>query len=118
MFRPFVMNNEIYLVVATRKTVSNKLMPILISHQFHNTLYKLPIAIGYDELGVPVIDDLANMTHVLYVGSTNSGKSTGLISMILCLILTQKVSALNLIKLLFPLHKGGHSKPGEQRNML
>ncbi|MGN0650037.1 MAG: FtsK/SpoIIIE domain-containing protein, partial [Oscillospiraceae bacterium] len=97
VFRPFVMNNEIYLVVAMRKPVSNKLMPILTSPQFHNTLYKLPIAIGYDEFGVPVIDGLANMTHVLYVGSTNSGKSTGLISMILCLILTQKVSALNLI---------------------
>ena len=47
---------------------------------------KLPIALGEDIVGTPVITDLAKMPHLLIAGTTGSGKSVSLNAMI-CSIL-------------------------------
>lgn len=43
--------------------------------EFKSTKRKLPIAMGVDIFGEPVIEDLAEMPHLLVAGSTGSGKS-------------------------------------------
>ena len=48
----------------------------------------LPLALGMDIAGNPVIADLARMPHLLVAGTTGSGKSVGINGMILSLLYT------------------------------
>ena len=50
----------------------------------HNT--NLPVALGMDIAGAPIIVDLAKMPHLLVAGTTGSGKSVGINAMILSLL--------------------------------
>jgi len=45
------------------------------SDEWRNTKARIPIALGKDVYGHPIIADLAEMPHVLIAGSTGSGKS-------------------------------------------
>ena len=47
---------------------------------------KLALAVGKDNIGLPVVQDLAQIPHLLIAGSTGSGKSVGINTMI-CSIL-------------------------------
>lgn len=53
---------------------------------FRETSCRLPIALGEDIVGAPVITDLIRMPHLLIAGTTGSGKSVSLNAMI-CSIL-------------------------------
>ncbi len=63
-----------------RETVYLK--EILSSPDFKNTRYRLPIALGKDITGAPVITDLTKMPHLLVAGATGSGKSVSINTMI------------------------------------
>lgn len=56
------------------------------SSGFNNCAQKLPLMMGVDVIGKPVIDDLSKMPHLLVGGATGSGKSVGLHSMIISLL--------------------------------
>ena len=59
----------------------------VLDHQdFLQSKHRLPIALGEDNIGVPVLADLARMPHLLIAGTTGSGKSVSLNAMI-CSIL-------------------------------
>jgi S-DNA-T family DNA segregation ATPase FtsK/SpoIIIE len=45
------------------------------SDEWRNSKAKIPVALGKDVYGHPIIADLAEMPHVLIAGSTGSGKS-------------------------------------------
>ena len=53
---------------------------------WHRHPGKLPLALGKDIGGTPVIADLARMPHLLIAGTTGSGKSVGINTMILSLL--------------------------------
>lgn len=56
------------------------------SNEFKHSTAELPMALGHDIAGVPVIADLAKMPHLLIAGTTGSGKSVGINTMILSLL--------------------------------
>lgn len=56
------------------------------SREFTDTKAKLPMALGKDIGGQPVIADLAKMPHLLVAGTTGSGKSVGVNAMIVSLL--------------------------------
>ncbi|MFA6412459.1 MAG: DNA translocase FtsK, partial [Syntrophales bacterium] len=62
------------------------LRDVLDSDNFSESRIKLPIALGVDIMGSPVINDLTRMPHLLIAGTTGSGKSVSLNAMI-CSIL-------------------------------
>ncbi len=65
----------------------NVLFSDLINHEaFAATDKNLPLVLGVDVTGNPVIDDLVTMPHLLVAGSTGSGKSVGLNAMIMSLL--------------------------------
>lgn len=59
---------------------------VLDNEDFPGGKYRLPIALGEDTVGTPVIADLVRMPHLLIAGTTGSGKSVSLNAMI-CSIL-------------------------------
>ncbi len=62
------------------------LRSIFESVAFTNTNADLPITLGKTISGEPVVADLVRMPHLLIAGTTGSGKSVGVSSMILSLI--------------------------------
>ena len=62
------------------------LREVFVSAEFAESKGKLPLALGKDVTGTPVVSDLTTMPHLLVAGATGSGKSVGLNSMI-CSIL-------------------------------
>lgn len=59
---------------------------VLPTETFQNSSYALPICVGVNMHGEPVMKDLSKMPHLLVAGTTGSGKSVGLNSFILSLI--------------------------------
>jgi len=69
---------------AKRETVF--LRELLASSDYEATSTHLGLALGKDISGEPVISDLARMPHLLIAGTTGSGKSVGINTMILSLL--------------------------------
>jgi S-DNA-T family DNA segregation ATPase FtsK/SpoIIIE len=69
---------------ATRETVYFREM--IESQDFARTGFKLPICLGKTIGGEPVIAELAKMPHLLVAGTTGSGKSVAINTMILSLL--------------------------------
>ena len=69
---------------ARRETVY--LRELLASADYENTAARLTLALGKDIAGAPVIADLARMPHLLIAGTTGSGKSVAVNTMILSLL--------------------------------
>ena len=72
--------------IANKKPRLVYLREILISDEFHKASSKLTIAIGKDIKGNPVVGDLRDMPHLLIAGTTGSGKSVCLNSLILSIL--------------------------------
>ncbi|WP_299139145.1 DNA translocase FtsK [uncultured Tateyamaria sp.] len=62
------------------------LREILSSRDFGDSNQKLPLALGKDIGGDPVVANLAKMPHLLIAGTTGSGKSVAINTMILSLL--------------------------------
>jgi len=80
---------------ATRETVYFREM--IESQDFARTGFKLPICLGKTIGGEPVIAELAKMPHLLVAGTTGSGKSVAINTMILSLLYRLKPEQCRLI---------------------
>ncbi len=59
---------------------------LLESDEWKNSKARIPLALGKDVYGTPVISDLAEMPHILIAGSTGSGKSVCINSIVASLL--------------------------------
>ncbi|SEG82580.1 DNA translocase FtsK, partial [Bosea lathyri] len=80
---------------AKRETVF--LRELLASQDFDSTKHKLALCLGKTIGGEPVIVDLAKMPHLLVAGTTGSGKSVAINTMILSLLYRLKPEQCRLI---------------------
>ncbi len=62
------------------------LREILESNAYSRNTAALPISLGKDISGDPIVADLAKMPHLLIAGTTGSGKSVGINAMIMSLL--------------------------------
>lgn len=69
---------------ANRQMVSFK--ELVACEKFANSKAALPIILGKDIAGEPIVADLATMPHLLVAGTTGSGKSVGLNCILLSLL--------------------------------
>ena len=70
---------------------------LITSEAFASQAAQLPIILGKNISGEPVVADLAPMPHLLIAGTTGSGKSVGLNAMILSLLYRMTPDELRLI---------------------
>ena len=72
--------------VPNQATAVVKLKDILVSSEFKKRSSNLSVALGKDVSGKPWVVDLAKMPHLLIAGSTGSGKSVAINSLIISLL--------------------------------
>jgi S-DNA-T family DNA segregation ATPase FtsK/SpoIIIE len=73
-------------------TATVYLREIFASPDFGDSKGRLPLALGKDVTGGPVVADLASMPHLLVAGATGTGKSVGL-NVMICSILYKMTPA-------------------------
>ncbi len=78
--------NAIGIELPNAKREGVLLREILQSAEYEATEGRLALALGKDIAGAPVIADLARMPHLLVAGTTGSGKSVAINTMILSLL--------------------------------
>lgn len=83
---PIPGKNAVGIEVPNRKRVNVYLKEILQSSEFQNGKYKLPIALGIDIGGKPIIANLTELPHLLIAGATGSGKSVCINNIILSIL--------------------------------
>ncbi|MGV7220422.1 MAG: DNA translocase FtsK [Nitrospinales bacterium] len=73
------------------------LREILSSETFEENDSPIQLAVGKDNIGNPVVQDLASVPHLLIAGSTGSGKSVGINTMICSILLNATPDEVKLI---------------------
>jgi S-DNA-T family DNA segregation ATPase FtsK/SpoIIIE len=74
------------LEIPNREREMVSLSELIVSSIFSDAQSPLTLALGKDISGVPVVADLAKMPHVLVAGTTGSGKSVAINTMILSML--------------------------------
>lgn len=97
LFQPFRDGVSVFLAVSQKPVSENSLWKMLTSQAFRNSKAELPVALGYDLMGRMVFADLEKMPHAMYAGATRSGKSIGLICLIMSLICKHPVNEVNIV---------------------
>ena len=78
--------NVIGIELPNAKAEMVHLRELLASEAYERTAARLTLVLGKDIGGAPVIADLARMPHLLIAGTTGSGKSVGINTMILSIL--------------------------------
>ena len=78
--------NVIGIEIPNARRESVYLRELLASEAYERTTARLPLVLGKDISGAPVITDLGRMPHLLIAGTTGSGKSVAINTMILSLL--------------------------------
>ena len=94
---PIPGKNAVGIEVPNRKRVNVYLKEILQSSEFQNGKHKLPIALGIDIGGKPIIANLTELPHLLIAGATGSGKSVCINNIILSILFKLNPKAVKFI---------------------
>ena len=83
---PIPGKDTVGIEIANSNKVKVAIRELFDSDAWHSSKAKLPLALGKDVYGNPIIADLAQMPHLLVAGATGSGKSVCINSIITSLI--------------------------------
>jgi DNA segregation ATPase FtsK/SpoIIIE, S-DNA-T family len=86
MIIPIPGKGTVGVEIPNHKPCMVKIKSAIGSKKFNDSSYQLPITLGKTISGDVYIDDLAKMPHLLIAGSTGSGKSVGINTIITSLI--------------------------------
>ncbi len=89
--------NTIGIEIPNNKRENVFLNEIIQDDRFNKSEIKLPIALGKSISGIPIIGDLSTMPHLLIAGTTGSGKSVCINTIILSLLYKHSPEKCNLI---------------------
>mgnify|MGYP006393432687 FL=1 len=89
--------NTIGIEIPNSKRENVFLNEIIADEKFNKKEIKLPIALGKSISGVPIVSDLSAMPHLLIAGTTGSGKSVCINTIILSLLYKYSPEKCNLI---------------------
>jgi DNA segregation ATPase FtsK/SpoIIIE, S-DNA-T family len=89
--------NAIGVELPNQRRETVYLRELLASEDFESSKHRLAIALGKTIGGEPVVVDLARMPHLLVAGTTGSGKSVAINTMILSLVYRMKPERCRLI---------------------
>ncbi len=89
--------NAIGIELPNKKREMVYLRDMLASESYEHSSSRVALALGKDIGGDPVVVDLANMPHLLIAGTTGSGKSVAINTMILSLLYRMPPSQCKLI---------------------
>lgn len=83
--------------IPNKKAATVRMKNILMSETFKGRRSKLSVVLGLDVSGHPQIADITRMPHLLIAGSTGSGKSVSINSLLLSLLYQNSPNELKLI---------------------
>ena len=78
--------NVIGIELPNKRRQTVYLRELIEGNEFEKTQNKLPLVLGKDIGGTPIIADLSRMPHLLVAGTTGSGKSVAVNTMILSML--------------------------------
>ena len=94
---PIPNKSAIGIEIPNRERVSVAMRELLDSDEFHSAKSKLNVALGKDITGAGVFLDIAKMPHLLVAGTTGSGKSVCLNTMIISILYNATPSEVRLL---------------------
>jgi len=83
--------------IPNRNSVLVRLKAVLESIEFRKQNSLLSLALGLDVSGNPIVADLAKMPHLLVAGTTGSGKSVCITSIISCIVMNNSPRDLRIV---------------------
>jgi len=95
--KPTTVDSSTVIVASEKLLKEDDLIKIMDSPLFKESTLKIPFAMGYDIMGEMVVEDLAEFTHTLIGGTTGSGKSTALHTLILSIVCKQSSDDVKLL---------------------
>jgi len=90
-------HNYVGIEVPNSESTRVTLLEVLDSKNFNRKKSPLRIALGMNVAGEPIASDLAGLPHLLIAGTTGSGKSVCVNSILCCLLLNNTPAELRLI---------------------
>ena len=100
-FYPDITSSSIKLIASEKPLKENSLLKILESQKFKDSKAEIPYAVGYDMMGEIVIADVAEFPHLLIGGTTNSGKSSAIHSLLMSIVSKQPAGKVKVLLLDF-----------------
>lgn len=100
-FYPDISSSSIKIIASEKPLKENSLIKILESPEFRESKMEIPYAVGYDMMGEMVIADIAKFPHLLIGGTTGSGKSSALHSLLMSIVCKQRADKVKLLLLDF-----------------
>jgi S-DNA-T family DNA segregation ATPase FtsK/SpoIIIE len=96
---PIPGKNTVGIEVPNEVRADVRLKEVLLASAQEVARFKIPLFLGKDSEGKPLVYDLADMPHLLIAGTTGTGKSVCLNTIILSILMTRRPDEIKMIML-------------------
>jgi S-DNA-T family DNA segregation ATPase FtsK/SpoIIIE len=96
---PIPGKNTVGIEVPNELRADVRLKEVLLASTKKSAKFKVPLFLGKDSEGRPLVHDLADMPHLLIAGTTGTGKSVCLNTIILSILMTRRPDEVKMIML-------------------